>query len=278
MTILDKIVEKRRKDIESLKERTTIKGLEASNFFGTKVVSMKKYLLRPDKTGIVAEFKRSSPSKGPLNPYASLEKVTLGYMQAGASALSILTESSFFNGKNQDLTEARQLNFCPILRKDFIVDEWQVIETKSIGADVILLIASILEPNETRNLAKLAKETGLEVLLEVHNKEELELHMNEHIDILGVNNRNLKTFETNIETSISLIDLIPNNVVKITESGLNSVEELEILFKAGFQGFLIGEKFMKSSNPERQALTFMKNWMAVKETLATPYEIRNAGH
>jgi indole-3-glycerol phosphate synthase len=267
MTILDKIVEKRRKEVETLKERTTIKGLEASPYFATKVVSFKKYILRADKTGIIAEFKRNSPSKGPLNPYASVEKVTIGYMQAGASALSILTESSFFHGKNQDLTEARQLNFCPILRKDFIVEEWQVIETKSIGADVILLIASILKPEETRNLAKLAKELGLEVLLEVHDQEEFGLNFNEYIDLVGVNNRNLKTFETTIETSLSLADFIPKNVVKISESGLDDILQLETLYKAGFQGFLIGEKFMKSSHPEVQALSFMKSWMARKEQL-----------
>jgi len=269
MTILDKIVEKRRKEVETLKERTTIKGLEASPYFATPVVSLKKYILRDDKTGIIAEFKRNSPSKGPLNLYASVEKVTIGYMQAGASALSILTESSFFHGKNQDLIEARQLNFCPILRKDFIVEEWQVIETKSIGADVILLIASILTPEQTNNLAKLAKDLGLEVLLEVHDGEEFNTHFNSFIDLVGVNNRNLKTFETTIETSLSLAALIPNHIIKISESGLDNIEQLETLYKAGFQGFLIGEKFMKSSHPEVQALNFMRNWLSRKGQLLT---------
>ena len=267
MTILDKIVEKRRKELETLKERTTIKGLEASPYFATSIVSLKKYILRDDKTGIIAEFKRNSPSKGPLNPYASVEKVTIGYMQAGASALSVLTESTFFHGKNQDLIEARQLNFCPILRKDFILEEWQVIETKSIGADVVLLIASILNPKESKNLAKLAKAIGLEVLLEVHDKEEFEAHFNEFIDFVGVNNRDLKTFETSIQTSLSLVDLIPQNVIKISESGLDDIEQLKTLYKAGFKGFIIGEKFMKSSHPEVQALSFMKNWMNLKEQL-----------
>jgi len=270
MNILDKIVVKKREEVAILKERTTIKGLEASPYFVSPVVSLKKYILRDDKTGIIAEFKRNSPRKGPLNPYASVEKVTIGYMQAGASALSVLTESTFFHGKNQDLIEARQLNFCPILRKDFIVEEWQVVETKSIGADVVLLIASILEPEETKNLAKLSKELGLEVLLEVHDKAEFQLHFNEYIDIVGVNNRNLKTFETSIQTSLSLADLIPKNVIKISESGLDDIEQLETLYKAGFQGFLIGETFMKSSHPEVKALNFMKNWMGRKgQILAT---------
>jgi len=267
MTILDKIVEKRKKDIESLKEKTTVKGLESSPYFATPAVSLKKYILKEDKTGIIAEFKRTSPSKGPLNPYASIEKVTIGYMQAGASALSILTEPSFFHGKNQDLLEARQLNFCPILRKDFIVDEWQVIETKSLGADVVLLIASILTPQETKTLAELARNLGLEVLLEVHDKEEFESHFNDYVDLVGVNNRNLKTFETSISTSLDLAKIIPPHVIKISESGLDTNEQLKELFLAGFQGFLIGEKFMKSSHPERQAFTFMKNWMATKQSL-----------
>jgi len=267
MNILEKIVEKKKADLAVLKERSTIKGLEASPFFSTPVVSLRKYLLRPDKTGIIAEFKRHSPSKGALNPYASIEKVTIGYMQAGASALSILTEGPFFQGKNSDLTEARQLNFCPILRKDFIIDEWQVLETKSIGADAMLLIATILKPEETMNLAKLGKELGLEILLEVHDQEELDLHFNEYINVVGVNNRNLKTFETNINHSLDLADFIPSSVVKISESGLDSAVQLATLYDAGFRGFLIGEKFMRSSHPEVAAATFMKEWMTVKSGL-----------
>jgi len=264
MSILNKIVDQKRKDLEKLKDRTTLKGLEASPYFSTEVVSMKKYILRPDKTGIIAEFKRTSPSKGALNPYASIEKVSIGYMQAGASALSILTETAFFNGKNQDLTDARQLNFCPILRKDFIVDEWQVFETKSIGADAILLIASVLTPEETKSLAAKSKELGLEVLLEVHNKEELDQHFNEFIDLVGVNNRNLNTFETSINHSLELADFIPASVVKVSESGLDSVGGLASLYAAGFKGFLMGEKFMRSSHPETVATQFMKDWMTVK--------------
>ena len=264
MTILDKIVDQKRVDLQKLKERTTLKGLEASPYFATPVVSLKKYILREDKSGIIAEFKRNSPSKGPLNPYASVEKVSIGYMQSGASALSILTESNFFNGKNQDLTEARQLNFCPILRKDFIVEEWQVYETKSIGADALLLIASILKPKETIKLATKAKELGLEVLLEVHNREELDQHLNENIDLVGVNNRNLKTFETSINHSLELAGFIPSSVVKISESGLDSVVKLAQLYGAGFQGFLMGEKFMKSSHPETVASQLIKEWMLVK--------------
>lgn len=264
MNILERIVEKKRADLAVLKERSTLKGLEASPFFETPVVSMCKYLLRPDKSGIIAEFKRHSPSKGALNPYASIEKVTIGYMQAGASALSVLTDGPFFQGKNSDLTETRQLNFCPILRKDFIVDEWQVVETKSIGADALLLIAAILTPEETRKLARLGKELGLEILLEIHDQQELDAHLNEFIDMVGVNNRNLKTFETSIMHSLELVGFIPSSVVKIAESGLDSAVQLASLYEAGFQGFLMGEKFMKSSHPEVIAASFMKEWMLVK--------------
>jgi indole-3-glycerol phosphate synthase len=266
MNTLEKIVAKRRETVQNLQEKTTFKGLEASPFFATPVVSLAKYLRRPDKTGIIAEYKRQSPSKGPLNLYASVEKVTIGYMQGGASALSILTEPAFFMGKNQDLTEARQLNFCPILRKDFILSEWQVVETKSIGGDVVLLISSILRPEETRNLARLAREIGLEVLLEVHDAEELDAHFNEFVDFVGVNNRNLKTFETRVDTSLELASRIPDSVLKISESGLDNVEQLSQLFEAGYQGFLMGEKFMRHSHPEIQAQAFMKEWMAKKES------------
>jgi indole-3-glycerol phosphate synthase len=265
MTILDKIVAHKQKEVAELKERYPIKLLEESIYFSTPTVSMKEYLLRPDKSGVIAEFKRRSPSKGDINPYVSVEQVTIGYMQAGASGLSVLTDREFFGGKNEDLTEARKYNFCPILRKDFIVDEYQIFEARSIGADVILLIAACLETDELKKLAARAKSLGLEVLMEIHSKEELS-KFNEHVDIVGVNNRNLKDFSVSIATSINLFDDLPKEVVKISESGINDPNAIVKLKKVGYQGFLIGEYFMKTADPAKTCREFIKRIKYIEDT------------
>jgi indole-3-glycerol phosphate synthase len=257
MNILEKIIAHKHKEVAEKSSLVPVKMLEKSIYFDSKTVSMKKYIQREDKTGIIAEFKKQSPSKGPINGNASVETVSIGYMQAGASALSILTDKEFFGGKNEDLIIARKYNFCPILRKDFIIDEYQIIEAKSIGADCILLIAAALEPKRLNELAAFAQELGMEVLMEVHDLSELETSLNKHLDLVGVNNRSLKTFEVSVDTSYDLVDKIPNDFVKISESGLSKPETLIGLKEAGFEGFLIGENFMKSSRPHQAALNFM---------------------
>jgi indole-3-glycerol phosphate synthase len=194
MNILDQITEHKRKEVDQAKSLYPVKLLEQSIFFSSPTVSLKKYVQRDDKTGIIAEFKRRSPSKGVINAYASVERTTIGYMQAGASALSVLTDKQFFGGSNDDLKTVRKFNFCPILRKDFTIDEYQIVEAKSIGADAILLIAAILKPNEVKSLTRFAHSFGLEVLLEVHDEEELRSNLDSGADLIGVNNRNLKTF------------------------------------------------------------------------------------
>ncbi len=250
MSILEKIITHTRKEIAERKTLYPVQLLERSIYFETPVISMCKYLLREDKSGIIAEFKRRSPSKGNINPYAKVEKVSIGYMQAGASALSVLTDEQFFGGKNEDLTEARKFNFCPILRKDFIIDEYQLIEAKSIGADTVLLIAECLDVKQMSTLSKTAKSLGLEVLMEVHSAGQL-AKLTENIDIVGVNNRNLATFEVSIDNSLEISRQIPNNVLKISESGISNAKAIATLKEAGFQGFLIGEYFMKSPNPPK---------------------------
>lgn len=257
MNILDKIVAHKRKDVLQRKELYPVKLLEQSIYFNTPIVSMREYIRRPDKSGIIAEFKRRSPSKGDINPYASVERVTIGYMQAGASALSVLTDEHFFGGKNADLTEARRNNFCPILRKDFIIDEYQLIEARSIGADVILLIAECLTNAEVRQLSAAAHQLGLEVLMEVHSPDQLE-KLTEHVDLVGVNNRNLKDFSVSIQHSIDALPAIPDSVVKISESGLNDPRSIVELKEAGFEGFLIGEYFMQADAPELRAREFVQ--------------------
>lgn len=260
MNILEKIIANKIREVADRSSILPVKLLEQSIYFEGKVVSMKKYVTNSEKSGIIAEFKRKSPSKGMINGTASVEKVSIGYMQAGASALSILTDKDYFGGSNEDLKTVRKFNFCPILRKDFMVDEYQIIEAKSIGADCILLIAAALEPAKLKSLAAFAKSLGLEVLLEVHDGEELEKCLNEHVDLVGVNNRNLKTFEVSIDTSLNLVNQIPSSFVKISESGISDPKTLIELNKAGFDGFLIGENFMKSARPEQAAYNFVKEY------------------
>ncbi|WP_035482915.1 indole-3-glycerol phosphate synthase TrpC [Algoriphagus marincola] len=260
MNILERIIADKYREVAERKSLIPVKLLEKSIFFDGKVVSMKKYVTDPEKSGIIAEFKRKSPSKGLINGAASVEQVSIGYMQAGASALSILTDQEYFGGSSEDLKVARKFNFCPILRKDFVVDEYQIIEAKSIGADCILLIAAALEPEKLKSLAYFAKSLGLEVLLEVHDGEELEKSLNDGVDLVGVNNRNLKTFDVSIDTSLELVSAIPSSFVKISESGISDPKTLIELKKAGFDGFLIGENFMKSSRPEQAAYNFIKEF------------------
>lgn len=258
MNILDKIVLHKREEVEARRNLYPIALLEKSVYFQSQPVSLRKYVLREDKTGIIAEFKRKSPSKGDINKYAPVERTTIGYMQAGASALSILTDQHFFGGKNEDLVTARKFNYCPILRKDFVVNEYQVIEAKSIGADAILLIAAVLSPTEIATLAKLAHGLGMEVLLEVHDKAELERSIGPDIDLVGVNNRNLQTFEVSVDTSRELASLIPDEFVKVSESGISDPETILELKKFGYKGFLIGENFMRHSRPEKAIAEFVK--------------------
>ena len=258
MSILDQIIEHKKKEVEERQGLYPIKFLEQSIFFNSPAVSLKKYIQRKDKSGIIAEIKRKSPSKGVINSMVSVERTSIGYMQAGASALSILTDKHFFGGSNEDLTTARKYNFCPILRKDFTIDEYQIVEAKSIGADAILLIAAALSVAKLKELAKFAKSLGLEILLEVHNKQELESNLNADVDLIGVNNRDLKTFNLSLDISKELASLIPKAFVKVSESGIESPEAVIELKKYGYEGFLMGQNFMQHSRPEQAAKDFIK--------------------
>ncbi|SHN25990.1 indole-3-glycerol phosphate synthase [Cyclobacterium lianum] len=273
MNILDKIVAFKKSEVEERKSLYPVKLLEKSLFFDGQTVSMQQYLKDPEKTGIIAEFKRKSPSKGWINTNAKIEEITIGYMQAGASALSVLTDQEFFGGSDEDLRQARKFNFCPILRKDFMVDEYQIIESRSLGADCILLIAAALDPKHLEDLAKLAKKLGMEVLLEVHDRRELEESLNDNIDLVGVNNRNLKTFEVNVETSLQLAEDIPEKFVKISESGLSDPATLVRLGQAGYDGFLIGENFMKTIRPHQAAYNFMQQY---RKLISEQYKTKEA--
>ena len=220
-------------------------------------VSMSDYLNR-STSGIIAEFKRRSPSKGWINQGADVASIATGYEEAGASAMSILTDGSYFGGALDDLERARGLVSIPILRKDFIVDEYQLIEAKAYGADAILLIAAAISTEECYKFASMAHYLDLEVLLELHSEKELE-YVNSHVDMVGVNNRNLGTFHTDIENSFRLVELLPGELVKVSESGIDSVETIRELKKVGYQGFLIGEQFMRSDDPSQALAEFIKS-------------------
>jgi len=250
MNILDEIIQYKRIEVAERKSLYPVKLLEQNIYFQSPVVSLKKYVQREDKSGIIAEIKRKSPSKGDINPDVSVERTSIGYVQAGASALSILTDKKFFGGSSEDLTLARKFNFCPILRKDFVVDEYQIIEAKSIGADAILLIAAALDPAEISVLAKFAHSLQLEILMEVHNEKELQDNLGAEVDLIGVNNRDLKTFVMDINISKRLAEFIPDSVVKVSESGIENTDTIIELKKYGYQGFLMGQNFMQHSRPE----------------------------
>jgi indole-3-glycerol phosphate synthase len=257
LTILDKIVAHKKKEVQRAKSRASYVKLEESDFFNSDCYSLKEFLLDTSRTGIIAEFKRKSPSKGIINDRVSVKKVTAAYAEAGASALSVLTDRNFFMGKKADLKAARMANTIPILRKDFMIDEYQIIEAKSLGADIILLIAAILTPAEIQNLAALAKSLGLNVLLEVHNLDELRRSINPNLDAIGVNNRNLADFSVSVETSYQLAPHIPAEFLKISESAISNPETIKQLKLAGFNGFLIGENFMKQEDPGRAMREFV---------------------
>ena len=256
MTILDNIIADKKIEVAERKKRFSISDLIKSQHFDRQTFSLKKNL-QESASGIIAEFKRKSPSKGWINQQADAVKIASGYCRNGASGISILTDLPYFGGVPDDLISARQHVTCPILRKDFIIDEYQLFEAKSYGADVILLIAAALTPAECVALAQKAKELGLEILLEIHDDSELN-HINQYIDLVGVNNRNLKTFEVSIDVSLSLATRIPDEFVKISESGISSVETIKTLHEAGFKGFLMGENFMKEANPAEILRTFIE--------------------
>ena len=253
MSILDTIVQRKREEVEERKSHIPEDTLRHYQDFNRPTHSLSQ-ALRQLPPGIIAEFKRKSPSKGVINATADVQQTTGGYVQAGAAALSVLTDVDFFGGSDENLRIARQHNQVPILRKDFTIDPYQITEAKALGADAILLIAAMLSPPWVLSLAQHAHKLGLEVLLEVHNEEELRQTARQDaiapfVDVVGVNNRNLKTFEVSIDTSVQLAKLIPEEMVKISESGISDPAAIRELQQHGYQGFLVGEHFMRQDDP-----------------------------
>lgn len=259
-TILDTIIAAKKKEIEKYKPLSSIERFKRDGFFWQfSNRSLVQSLLAPGSTGIIAEFKRKSPSKGWFKTKElEVEPVVKAYNTLGAAGISVLTDEEFFGGDLDDLIQAKVVSDIPVLRKDFIVDPWQIAEAKAFGADVILLIAACLGVAEVKSLAAYARSIGLEVLLEIHNEEEL-AHICDEVDMVGVNNRNLKTFEVDINISLELIDKIPASKPAVAESGISNVETIVTLKQAGFKGFLIGETFMKEPHPGKAFEEFVSD-------------------
>lgn len=259
MNILEQIVATKRLEVASAKERVSMGDLEKRAYFARTCHSLAMSLIQPASTGIIAEFKRKSPSKGIINDRLGADAVTKGYVEAGAVCLSVLTDEVYFGGTAADFDLARRTNpNTPMLRKDFMVDEYQIVEAKSMGADVVLLIAACLSPKEIEVLGTLARSLGMETLLEVHDEEELDRSLGDYISVVGVNNRNLKNFsEQNVEASKRLSKKIPARFVKVSESCISGPEVIRDLKAYGYRGFLIGESFMKTENPGEALTSFL---------------------
>ncbi|NML70872.1 indole-3-glycerol phosphate synthase TrpC [Chryseobacterium sp. RP-3-3] len=256
MTILDTIIERKREEIAASKAEISIERLKNSEFFGRKSFSLKESV--KNKSGIIAEFKRQSPSKGIINNQVQPLDVVSAYESFGASGISILTDRDFFGGNFDDILSVRNHINIPILRKDFMMDEYQFYEAKSIGADAVLLIAACLSPDQVLEFTELAHTLDLEVLLEIHTEEELK-HFNADIDLVGINNRNLKDFKVDLQHSVLLKDQLPKEVLSVAESGIYTIEDFNYLKGKGFDGFLMGEYFMKNENPADKFAEFVSN-------------------
>lgn len=244
MNILEEIISHKRKEVAATKANTSIKALENSNYFKRVCYNVTEAIQNNNYPSIIAEFKRRSPSRKEINLQANVLDTCLKYQSNGAKALSVLTDNKYFAGNNEDIILIRDEITLPILRKEFIIDEYQIIEAKSLGADFILLIAECLSKNEVMSLARNAHNLGMQVILEMHSNNHID-KINDDIDLIGVNNRNLETFETSIQTSIDMIKSLPQDRICISESGISNAEEIAILHKLGYKGLLIGETLMK---------------------------------
>lgn len=257
MNILDQIIADKKQEVALKKALIPVSQLENSILFNSRTNSLSKLILN-SSSGIIAEHKRKSPSKSTINSSFTVEEVVKGYQNAGVCGISVLTDMKYFGGSLDDLLLARASVSIPLLRKEFIIEEYQILEAKAHGADVILLIAAVLSRQEIKDLSEFAQSLGLEVLLEVHNEEELHKSIMPSLNLIGVNNRNLKTFEVNLSYSKELANLIPNEFVKVSESGISNIASVKELQAYGYKGFLIGENFMKTDNAGLAASEFIE--------------------
>ncbi len=258
MTILDHIIARKAEEVKEAEAAVPLADLEKMPLFERACLSLRDSIFQTDRNGIIAEYKRASPSKGIINDHSPVAEVVAGYQAAGVSAVSVLTDNDFFRGNLDDLLAARAALNIPLLRKEFIIAEYQIAEAKAYGADIILLIAAVLDPVQVRTLSSFAQSLGLNVLLEVHNREELERSLVDSVDAIGVNNRNLKDFSVSLDHSLELVEVIPDRFIKVSESGISHPDTIKALRESGFQGFLIGENFMKTEDPVQAVRAFVR--------------------
>lgn len=258
MNILERIIQHKRIEVAEAKRNISIDELKDKSLFDRTCYSLRESVLDLDKNGIIAEYKRASPSKGSINAHSDVSEIAKAYEESGVSAISVLTDSEFFKGSLNDLIAVREAVQIPVLRKEFIVDPFQITEAKAYGADVILLIAACLSSKEIEEFSTYAKKIGLNVLLEIHNEEELKDNKFDTIDAIGVNNRNLTDFSVSLQHSLDLVSLIPVQYIKVSESGISNPDTIKLLKNEGFQAFLIGENFMKMEDPAKAIQNFVK--------------------
>ena len=254
--ILQEIIATKRAEVDRRKRETDLQALYRQAETPRTTRHSLREALRSSSTGIISEFKRRSPSKGWINRDADVQSVVHAYQRAGATALSVLTDTPYFGGTDDDLRVARQACSLPILRKDFTIDEFQLVESRVLGADAVLLIAAALTREQCRRFAEIAHQLELEVLLEIHDQSELDYY-SEYVDVLGVNNRNLGSFHTDVANSFRLIEQMPQEATPISESGISNPDTVKELRAIGFKGFLIGENFMKTDAPGDSLKSFI---------------------
>ncbi|MEM6298279.1 MAG: indole-3-glycerol phosphate synthase TrpC [Bacteroidota bacterium] len=257
LDILQKIAAHKVKEVAEREKSVSLTQLSKSSLFSRTPTSLSERIRTSKHSGVIAEFKRRSPSKPNINLTASPATVAEGYQNAGAAGMSVLTDETFFGGSSKDLLAVRETVSLPLLRKDFTISSYQIAEAKAIGADVILLIAAILTHEQTEEFTRVAHDHGLEVLLEIHEENDL-AHLKANVDLVGINNRNLRTFKVDIEHSIRLQEKLPKGLPKISESGLSDPKVVQQLQTAGFDGFLIGESFMKHDDPGAACQQFIQ--------------------
>jgi len=262
MTILDTILEYKKTEVENQKKACSQEELinKCQNLPETKsFLSTLKKNKENNKISLIAEVKKASPSKGVIKADFKPVEIAEIYQKAGASAISVLTDENFFQGSIQYLKDIKKIVEIPILRKDFIIDEYQIYQTREMGADIILLIASALEKSQLKDFYNISKELGLDVLFEVHDKKEFDFALDINADIIGINNRNLKTFEISLNHTVDLIkDIKINNEYIISESGIDNFQDVTFLKAYGVDGILVGESLIKSNDIEKSVLDLLK--------------------
>lgn len=261
MSFLSDILDVKKEEVKKLKSKYSFSSFESEEFFNAPTVSLKQALSNSDSISLIAEIKKASPSKGILLENFDHIRIAETYIENNVNAISVLTDNNFFKGSVSYLFDIAKFKTLPLLRKDFIIDEYQILEAKAFGADSVLLICEALSQNQITDLTHCANEVGLEVLLELHSQSQLAKINFKHNSIIGINNRNLETFIVDINTTLSLIDNIPIDVTVVSESGISASTVIENLKNTRVDAVLVGEHFMKSADI-KQSLSQFREWCA----------------